>query len=487
MSRPDPYALATYDYPLPEQLIAHHPIYPRENARLLVYERELDRITHTTFAQLLEFIPQDSLIVLNDTRVLKARIQARKLPAPELDSRGGDSAKSSGLDSGGVDSALDSAHSSGWREIFFHRFLERRDVALIEQAHSELGAIDSMDLINPDRLPYALCVCQVRGRLKLGDRLVCGGGYHAEILGVVQGGYRVVRFFTACTSPLDSSSLAPKPPHYLTRAQVLAMLESIGQTPLPPYIKPTSPQNAQSDYQSIFASHDGAVAAPTASLHISADMLESMRARFSLAFATLHIGAGTFASVNAPDIRKHIMHAESLHISAPNVRKILESTRRLCVGTSALRSVEYLCRAAEQGGMGADSLGLDSGVLDSRALDSHTDSRADFGTQAFSTPESSGLGFAPESTSTESRGSHALDSSPLAHYCDYHAQCDLFLHAGNPPRHAHALLTNFHLPKSTLTMLVASMVGVQTWRRIYEQAIQERYRFYSYGDGMLII
>lgn len=457
MPQTNPYALATYDYPLPEHLIAHHPIYPREQARLLVYERASRRITHTTFAHLLEFIPPDSLIVLNDTRVLKARIHAQKLPKSPESSQEFVSVDS-GVDSGGA--------RLGAREILFHRLFAARDVSQLAQTHADLdSALESSSHAHVDSalamLPYALCVCQVRGRLRVGDVLWCGEHYYAQIMGVLESGYRVVRFFTpqskkrSQTPRLHTTNPAPSElcahVQYLSYAQVQVMLESIGETPLPPYIKPDSAYCAQSDYQSVFASHDGAIAAPTASLHISSQMLESMRARFDITYLTLHIGAGTFASVSAPDIRSHVMHTEALHVSAPNTQKILESTKRLCVGTSALRSVEYLCRVA------------------------HSKSRGD---------DENASAYAGELGMSAGKGFYDVCGVGAS---DFSAQCDIFLHPGNPPRHVHALLTNFHLPKSTLIMLVASMVGVEMWREIYTQALQEGYRFYSYGDGMLII
>lgn len=223
---------------------------------------------------------------------------------------------------------------------------------------------------------------------------------------------------------VQSSNYKPTPTTLapLDQAAALTMLEEIGHIPLPPYIKRQATSDDTSDYQSLFATQAGAIAAPTASLHLSASMLESLQER--IAYLTLHIGAGTFASVEAKDIREHIMHTEALHITAKSLEKLLNAPSRLCVGTSTLRSVEYAARL------------------------------------------------------------YAHHPKP---YTDLHAQCDIFLHPGNKPCYVEYLLTNFHLPKSTLTMLVASIVGYEQWREIYEQAIVREYRFYSYGDAMLIL
>lgn len=381
------FALSSYDYFLPKHLIATAPIYPREAAKLLVYDRATGRITHTTFAHLLEFIPKDCIITLNNTRVLKARIYGKKL---------------------GTQTS---------REIFFHRFATRDERAALESTFAQAlestfspkstSALEST-LLNS----HALALCQIRGRVKVGDIFACGR-FYAQVVALLDNGYRVTRFFA---QDRESSQMP------LNQEAVLAMLEEIGHIPLPPYIKRASNDNDIKDYQTLFATQAGAIAAPTASLHLSATMLEALKEQ--LVYLTLHIGAGTFASVDVPDIREHTMHTESLHITAQALEKLLCAKSRLCVGTSALRSVEFAARLYE----------------------------------AHPKP-----------------------------YADLHAQCDIFLHLGNKPRYVDYLLTNFHLPKSTLTMLVASMVGYEQWRKIYEQAIAKEYRFYSYGDAMLIL
>ncbi|KAA8707798.1 S-adenosylmethionine:tRNA ribosyltransferase-isomerase [Helicobacter canis] len=460
------FALSSYDYPLPKHLIATAPIYPREAAKLLVYDRAKEHITHTTFAHLLEFIPKDCIIALNNTRVLKARIYGKKL---------------------GTQTS---------REIFFHRFATRDDFSVLASSANTLESTCASSLDSS-----ALALCQIRGRVKLGDIFVCAR-FYAQVVALLDNGYRAIRFFSLKDSALrDKSAIAARAlrlhtpsmrpcaplqspdfssqtlesqngsrdyalgaqsshsptakqaiavqgkaeagffrnPRILEEAKgaeresiatltplsqeaVLAMLEEIGHIPLPPYIKRASNDNDIKDYQTLFATQAGAIAAPTASLHLSATMLEALKEQ--IAYLTLHIGAGTFASVDIPDIREHTMHTESLHITAQALEKLLCAKSRLCVGTSALRSVEFAARLYE--------------------------------------------------------------SHPKP-YADLHAQCDIFLHLGNKPRYVDYLLTNFHLPKSTLTMLVASMVGYEQWRKIYEQAIAKGYRFYSYGDAMLIL
>ncbi|BCZ17084.1 hypothetical protein NHP190003_03660 [Helicobacter sp. NHP19-003] len=165
----------------------------------------------------------------------------------------------------------------------------------------------------------------------------------------------------------------------------------------------------------MFAKNLGAIAAPTASLHFSQEAKDYLLSNYQYAFITLHVGAGTFLSVESEDIRKHPMHAEFVEVSPQAQNALDNSPYILCVGTTALRAIEHYKR---------------------------------------------GFGNAP---------------------------CHLFLHPGNPVKHAHALLTNFHLPESTLIMLVASMLGLEKCLALYQIAIEHNYRFYSYGDGMLIL
>ena len=183
--------------------------------------------------------------------------------------------------------------------------------------------------------------------------------------------------------------------------------------PLPPYIKREDEKIDEIDYQTVFAKKEGAVAAPTASLHFSPELLEKIKKK---AYLTLHVGAGTFKPVEVNDIREHKMHSEFFEIPKETA-KILDSDEEIvAVGTTVTRTVEYYARTKRLLG-----------------------------------------------------------------------ECDLFLNPLNPPIRVNHLLTNFHLPKSTLIMLVAAFIGRKKTLELYEEAIKRNYRFYSYGDAMLII
>ncbi|GAA6851266.1 tRNA preQ1(34) S-adenosylmethionine ribosyltransferase-isomerase QueA [Helicobacter pylori] len=340
--------LESYDYDLPKELIANYPILPKEKAKLLVYERRSQKITHTTFEYVLDFFPKNALIVLNDTKVIKARLFGSKhafLPSKTT-------------------------------EVFFHRFFKNNTA-----------------------------LTQIKGKIKVGDKIFFDANYHAEVLELLHNGQRLIAFYGNKT-PLNQEN-------------ILKLLEQYGHMPLPPYIKRADESLDVHEYQSVFAKHIGAVAAPTASLHFSQNTLEKLLKDFKHAFLTLHVGAGTFLSVETKDIREHQIHTEVLHIPKKSQEILQESQEILCIGTTALRSVEYFKRL-------------------------------------------------------ENPNQEAFE-------------CDIFLHLANPILHVNCLLTNFHLPKSSLLMLVSAMIGLEKTKEIYQIAIEKKYRFYSYGDGMLIL
>jgi len=333
---------SSYDYELPDELIANKPIHPRDHAKLLVYDRATDTITHTTVEHLLEYIPQECDIILNDTRVIKARIFGHKV-------------------------------SGGRVELLLNK------------------PIDS----------YSYGVL-IRGRVRVGTVVTFDGGLTATVTNLCDDGSRIVTF-AHHGEPVQFESL-------------VQILDEIGHIPLPPYIHRDDDSEDETDYQTLFADHAGAVAAPTASLHFTPRLLTQLTDRHHTYRVTLHVGAGTFKPVDTQEILDHPMHSERFKIPA-DTQAVLDSHRSiLAVGTTVTRTVEYYARTSE------------------------TD-----------------------------------------------AECDLFLNPSNPPMRVDHLLTNFHLPKSTLIMLVSAFVGREKTMELYAEAIARKYRFFSYGDAMLII
>jgi S-adenosylmethionine:tRNA ribosyltransferase-isomerase len=218
-------------------------------------------------------------------------------------------------------------------------------------------------------------------------------------------------------------------------APALDFFDRWGQVPLPPYILRPAGELDQQRYQTVFARERGAVAAPTASLHFDEPLLTELRAReVALAFVTLHVGAGTFQPVRADDLESHVMHSERAAVSAATCDAIM---RARSAGRRIIAAGTTVVRALETAALSADAHGELS--------------------------EPAALGLAPWSGETR-----------------------LFIKPGYRFRVIDALLTNFHLPESTLLMLVCAFTGREPVLRAYRHAVAERYRFFSYGDAMLV-
>jgi S-adenosylmethionine:tRNA ribosyltransferase-isomerase len=331
------FLVSAYDYNLPGELIAKYPVTPRDLAKLLVYDRKKDRVTHTIFRNILDFVG-DKAFIFNNTKVIKARIFGVK-------------------ETGGkVELLLNRPYKNGY-------------------------------------LVY------IRGKVKAGSKLFFDDGLVAEIIELLEDGSRIVEFF--------------KNDKKLDFLELVNTLEKIGHIPLPPYIKRDDEKIDEIEYQTVFAKKEGAVAAPTASLHFTDELMNKIKEKY---FLTLHVGAGTFKPVEVEDIREHKMHSEFYEIPR-NTANILDSDKKIvAVGTTVTRTVEYYARTKKLNG-----------------------------------------------------------------------ECDLFLNPLNPPIRVNHLLTNFHLPKSTLIMLVAAFIGRNKTLELYKEAIGKKYRFYSYGDAMLIL
>jgi S-adenosylmethionine:tRNA ribosyltransferase-isomerase len=327
----------SYDYSLPKELIATYPVTPRDSAKLLVYDRKNNKITHTIFRNILDFT-KDNHFIFNDTKVLKARVFGKK-------------------------------ESGGKIELLLNRPFEDNFLVYI------------------------------RGKVKVGYKLFFDENLVAIVEKLNQDGSRIVSFYKE-DKKLD----------FLTLVEIL---NKIGHIPLPPYINREDEKLDEEEYQTRFAKNYGAVAAPTASLHFTDELLNKIENKH---FLTLHVGAGTFKPVEVDNILEHPMHSEFFEIPKETAEVLDSDTKIVAVGTTSTRTIEYYAREKKLFG-----------------------------------------------------------------------ECDLFLHPKNPPIRVNNLLTNFHLPKSTLIMLVSAFIGRKKALELYDIAIKEKYRFYSYGDAMLII
>jgi S-adenosylmethionine:tRNA ribosyltransferase-isomerase len=319
-----------YEYVLPEDLIARHPLPQRDAARMLVIDRARGTISHHSFRELRSLLDPAAFLVLNDTRVMPARVFSE----------------------------------DGKIEL------------LLVEARGERTWVS---LVKPGRK------CSVGRRFAV-------AGTEAEVKEVLPGGERIIVFEDAPD------------------------LERFGQIPLPPYMERAPDAEDAQRYQTVFSRASGAVAAPTAGLHFTPEILSE----FPHAFVTLHVGPGTFRPVSAENITEHQMHEERFVIRPEAAQAISRARPLVAVGTTVVR------------------------VLESAESDAEG-------------------GLVPGEGRTR-----------------------IFIHPPYQFRRVDALLTNFHLPRSTLLMLVCAFAGRNLVLRAYEEAVRARYRFYSYGDCMLI-
>ncbi|XGV99549.1 MAG: tRNA preQ1(34) S-adenosylmethionine ribosyltransferase-isomerase QueA [Leptolyngbya sp. BL-A-14] len=354
--------LASYDYVLPEALIAQTPCVPRDSARLLVVKDQLQH-GHAIVRALPDLLREGDLLVLNNTRVIPARLYGYK--------PGGTSVEVLLLEP-----QADTVHAEGTTNCW-------------------------LALVKPGK------------RLKPGAKIVFGDvkdSQEPEVLSATvmaidaATGGRVLRFDVPAGTTLDD------------------WINQLGQMPLPPYI--TQSEAHPDQYQTVYADRPGAVAAPTAGLHFTPELLQRLEVNgIEQAFVTLHVGVGTFRPVEAETITDHTMHAEWIEVPPETVAKIQQTKanggRVIAVGTTVVRSLET-----------------------------------------------------------------AAQSGILQPFC---GKSDLFIYPGYHWNIVDGLMTNFHLPKSSLMMLVSALIGRQRLLDLYEVAIAEKYRFYSFGDAMLIL
>jgi S-adenosylmethionine:tRNA ribosyltransferase-isomerase len=317
--------ISDFDFQLPDELIAHVPIEPRDHSRLMIVDRKRNQIIHDYFYNLTKYLSPDDLVVFNETKVIPARLYGHK-------------------ETGGKIEVLLLPENDQWK------FISRPG---IKTGHKILFSDDlSADVQN--------------------EHLIFNKNY----------------------------------------IEVLGLLNSIGHTPLPPYINfdsGKSEANIRRRYQTVYAKNSGSVAAPTAGFHFTNEILNQLPNK---AFVTLHVGLGTFLPVKTEIIEEHHMHTERFYISSEAKNQVIAAKRVIAVGTTS-----------------------------ARVLESNWESE----------------------------------------------ETNIFIYPGYEFKHLGGLITNFHLPKSTLLMLVSAFAGRELTMRAYQEAVENKYRFYSFGDAMFII
>jgi S-adenosylmethionine:tRNA ribosyltransferase-isomerase len=363
-------SLNGYDYELPTELIAQNPVVPRDSSRLLVVNSAQTGNETTPLNQIFHELPEilqpGDLLVMNNTKVMPARLYGRKSTGAEVEVL-----------------LLEERKYNCWLALVKpgKRF-KRGSKIIFEAKVREDGELVNNYSSSSSHLPLTATVLET-------DKATGG---------------RLLQFDVP-----EGKSL-------------IQLLEVYGEIPLPPYISASVADDEQ--YQTVYAQHLGAIAAPTAGLHFTPELLDRLRDRgINQAFVTLHVGVGTFRPVEVEDVTTHQMHEEWMEVPETTVEQIRATKaaggRVIAVGTTVVRALEG---AAQSG-----------------------------------------------------------DLQPVC------GQTDLFIYPGYQVRVVEGLITNFHLPRSSLLMLVSAFIGRRRLLNIYQQAIASRYRFYSFGDAMLIL
>lgn len=358
------FQISSYDFILPEERIAQHPVAQRDESRLMWVDGRTGAIGHRDFSSIVEMIAPKDILVVNDTKVFPARLNGKK-------------------------------ETGGAAELLL--------------LHYPLAGTEPLDGDGG----FTYCVHGIRGlvksskRPKVGSRLLFGTTLEAIVEAIADdGSVRVALRW---------------------RGELEEVLREHGIMPLPPYIRRHDRENVENDrvrYQTVYARENGAIAAPTAGLHFTDDLLARVTEKGArVAAVTLHVGYGTFAPVRVEDIREHVIHSEWITIS-PAVVAAIAKTRELggkvwSVGTTTTRALEFA----------ADGRG----------------------------------------------GVKALSGA-----------CDIYIYEGYQYLVVDTLVTNFHLPKSSLLFMVCAFAGKDLVMAAYQEALREGYRFYSYGDAMVL-
>jgi S-adenosylmethionine:tRNA ribosyltransferase-isomerase len=342
--------LTSYDYHLPEDRIAQNPVVPRDSARLLAVRADTHQ--HRVFRELPDLLQPGDLLVLNNTRVLPARLFGRKPDGAKV------------------------------------------ELLLLEEQQPDRW----LALVKPGR------------RLKPGAQIE------------IDARESVAPFVRATVLEVDTATGGRVIQFEVPGQSLLQVLPKLGHVPLPPYL--TQSQADPEQYQTVYSDRLGAVAAPTAGLHFTPELLTRLQEKgIKQTFITLHVGVGTFRPVEAEDITQHQMHGEWIEVSPETVSLIQQTKEKggrvIAVGTTATRALEG-----------------------------------------------------------------AAQSGRLQPFC---GKTNLYIYPGYQWQVVEGLITNFHLPKSSLLMLVSALIGRSRLLSLYEEAIAQQYRFYSFGDAMLIL
>lgn len=364
--------LSEFDFKLPKKLIAQQPNKKRDQCKLLVLNKKTGAITHSTFADISNFLTPGDLLVLNNTKVFPARLLGKRIS---------DNRKFECLLINKIQKPKD----------WIPRLRQGYDGQADHKTRSIFGDDNNVwsGLINPG------------AKININDKIIFTKGSHKV-----------------------TGKILEKTENFKVKIKISGNIDKVGHIPLPPYIKRPDTKNDKLFYQTVYAKEQGSIAAPTAGLHFTPKLLKKLQQKgVQIAEITLHVGYGTFKPVRSENIQNHVVDPENYHIDGKALKTInkaiFEHRRVIAVGTTTVRCLE--------------SAGT-TGKLSS--------------------------------------------NSKIA---------KIYIHPGHKFKITNGLITNFHLPKSSLLILVSAFAGKNKILNAYKKAVKKNYQFYSYGDAMLIV
>lgn len=396
-----------FSYNLPDEKIAKHPLNQRDCSKLLVYNN--GKIDNSTYRNLHEFLPQDTLLLFNNTKVVEARLLFTK----------------------------------------------------------PTGAVIEIFCLEPDE-QYKDITTAMMQKVKVLWKCLIGGAskwkHGIELQKNIQHDSENITLKAAILDRLMDCFVIELSwqPEALSFAEVLRFA---GVIPLPPYLHRDTEEEDKERYQTIYAKHDGSVAAPTAGLHFTETVFNNLAAKnIEKEFVTLHVGAGTFKPVKSKILGEHKMHAEFIDVPAETIERLIKYTDKtiVAVGTTSLRTIESLywmgIKVFEKNNISSEQLSIHQWEPYENEL---------------------------KNLSAKEALKHLLDWMNKQGLSRIITKTQILIAPGYQLKIAKGIITNFHQPKSTLLLLIAAIVG-SDWKKIYEYALQYDYRFLSYGDGCLL-
>jgi S-adenosylmethionine:tRNA ribosyltransferase-isomerase len=391
--------LSDYTYQLPDNRIAIHPLSERDNSKLLVYEQKT--IKHEEFKNINAFIPANSTLFFNNTKVIPARIYL----------------------------------------------------------HKDTGALIEIFLLNPIAPSHIMSIV-MEARRSVTWKCMIGNfkKWKEDALNTTLNLNGIEVKLTATIIDRDERSIQFEWDN--SDVSFAEIVESAGQVPLPPYLNRAPEANDKPRYQTVYSQFDGAVAAPTAGLHFTKEVLEALSQKnINQDFLTLHVSAGTFQPIKTENVLEHPMHSEQIVATRDNIKNIVKASGKIiAVGTTSMRSLESLF------------------WFGARIINGNED----FSIQKLEPYQGNVL---PSKKEAFQAILNWMDKHLMNHIV---GKTEIFIVPGYQFRVCDGLITNFHQPGSTLMLLVAALVG-DDWKKIYQEALSNEYRFLSYGDSSLLL